>query len=367
MQKTLYIIAGEASGDVIGAEILKHLGGDITVYGIGGALMAECGMHSLFDYADLSVMGVADVIRSYRVLKHRISQTVAHIKQVQPDMILTIDCQGFAKKVSQHLRKSVLGFSYHHIHVVAPTVWAWRKKRAQKVGRYFDTLLCLYPFEPPYFTTINAHFVGHPSVDILSKIPICPIVPNSVAVLVGSRVSEIRHCAPVYAEVLQRLYHMRGCKIYVPVFPEHIHIIDTIFAPYTFVYEHVAQCDKNRILKSVAVALTTSGTMTLELGILNTPMVVGYKIEGWFFKIVQRMYYKKHVALPNIILGDVAVVPEFIQSDMTADALYTALCQVMDGAGVHQRRKLSQLQHVVTPPYTSFGNSVCVYIKKYIQ
>ncbi len=366
MGNTLYIIAGEASGDVIGAEILKYIADDMTVYGVGGALMAQQGLQSLFEYTDIAVMGVVDVVRRYSTLKQRLRDTVAHIKQVKPNMVITIDSQGFSKRVSTALRTGHLDFSYHHIHVVAPTVWAWRRRRAAHIERYFDTVLCLYPFEPAYFPQINAHFVGHPSVDILSTIPAEKTIPNSIAVLVGSRTSEINRCAPVYAAALQRLYNQRGSKIYVPVLPAYEALLHSIFAPYDFPYDIVPQHSKNKLLKSVTVALTTSGTMTLELGILNTPMVVGYKMESLFFQIVKRLYYKKHVALPNIILGDMPIVPEYLQSHMTADALYKAICQVMDTDAPHQRQKLSALHHTVTAPYDSFGNSVYHYIKKYI-
>ena len=366
MSKKLYIIAGEASGDVIGAEILKYIPDTVQVYGIGGPLMAQQGLKSLFEYGDLSVMGLVDIVRSYNTLKNRIKDTVAHIQDTQPHMILSIDSQGFCKKVSHILRTSKYDFSYHHIHVVAPTVWAWRAGRAKKIGRYFDTVLCLYPFEPSYFKTINAHFVGHPSVDILSHVPDIPLENNSIAVLVGSRVWEIKRCGDIYAKVVQKLYENRQCKIYVPVLPAHKELVQDIFRKYTFSYEIVPPSDKNTVLKSVSVALTTSGTMTLELGILNTPMVVGYKMEYLFYQIVKRLYTKKYVALPNIILGDKQIVPEFIQNNMTVDTLYNAVCTVMDTAGETQRLSLSALKQLVHPPYDTFGNSVYQYIKQYM-
>lgn len=364
MNKRIYIIAGEASGDVIGAEILKTLPEDIDVYGIGGTLMEQQGLTSLFDYTDLSLMGLSDIIRAYGLLKRRITDTVNHICETQPHMVISIDSQGFSKKIGREIRKRDV--DTHHMHIVAPTVWAWRAKRAKTLHHYFDSLLCLFPFEPEYFKTLPAHFVGHPSVEMCANTTSMDLDSyNAIGVLVGSRRSEIERCAIIYAHVLQKLYETHGTVAYVPAVERYSDTLDSLFAQYTFPYHMVSQADKNAVLKSVQVALTTSGTMTLELAVLQTPMVVGYKIEGWFFHIVKHMYYKKHVSLPNIILGDTPIVPEHLQSDMTVDNLYTSLCHVLDNPTV-QRDALRDVAHTLAPPDGRFGNSVYTYIKRYM-
>ena len=167
----IFIIAGEVSGDVLGARIMSEMP-DAEFYGIGGENMTAAGLRPLFDMSDLSVMGVMEVLGHARTLTRRIRQTVDEIIRVRPDIVLTIDSPGFARSVIRGLRRSAAGralidggLRFHH--VVAPQVWAWRPGRAKKYARTFDKLYAFFDFEVPYFTKfgLDTVAVGHPIAD----------------------------------------------------------------------------------------------------------------------------------------------------------------------------------------------------------
>jgi lipid-A-disaccharide synthase len=168
--KKIYIIAGEASGDQIGAHLmaaLKERHSSYTFYGIGGDKMKNAGLTSLFPMRELSIMGLAEIIPHIRHIFKRIKQTVTHIISVQPDILITIDSSGFTHRVIKRVKKQIKQRNLSYIpsvHYAAPPVWAWRPWRAKSVAKFLDHLLCLYPFEPPYFTKygLKATFIGHP-------------------------------------------------------------------------------------------------------------------------------------------------------------------------------------------------------------
>lgn len=165
----IYLIAGEASGDVLGSLLMKAVSRekpDTTFYGIGGPLMAREGLNSLFPMQELSVMGVAEILPKLKQLIGRIKQTVKNIQQLDPDILITIDAPDFCGRVVKALRDEQKA-SPLMVHYVAPTVWAWRPGRAKKIAGLYDGLLCLFPFEPPYFVKHNlpAGYVGHPVME----------------------------------------------------------------------------------------------------------------------------------------------------------------------------------------------------------
>ena len=167
MTRRICIIAGEKSGDIIGENIIKSLTemlGDVEYYGIGGELMVKAGLQELECHNSLAVMGITDVIRKYFHIKKILENTVDKIRTLKPDLVITIDSQEFSK----HLAKRILDMNVPKVHIVAPTVWAWRSGRVHTYKKIFDRILCLFPFEPKYFTEVgmDAHFVGHPTGDM---------------------------------------------------------------------------------------------------------------------------------------------------------------------------------------------------------
>ncbi|MFV0321065.1 MAG: lipid-A-disaccharide synthase [Alphaproteobacteria bacterium] len=343
--KRIYLIAGEASGDKLGASLmanLKYLYGDKYVFlGIGGPLMKEKGLHSLFPMEELSLMGLIAIIPQIPNLLKRINQTVDHILQIEPDMVITIDSPGFNKRVAKklHQQNSKIPLT----HWVAPSVWAWKPKRAKKMATLFDNLLCLLPFEPPFFEKegLKSYVTGHPitslgadkgnGVQFRQKYRI-----NSDSILVtllpGSRSSEVNRLLPIYKDAILMLKNQYDdLLITVPLasavadtVKDEIQSwdIDAIFIS--------AEGEKYDAFAASNVALAASGTVSLELAMAKVPMVIGYTMGKLTDTIAKRLVKVKYASLINI-LEDKPLIPEFIAEDCTPENLYNQLNKFLSG------------------------------------
>ena len=209
----IFIIAGEVSGDVLGARIMREMDDDAAFVGIGGENMIGAGLKSLFPMSDLSVMGVIEVAAHARTLTRRINQTVDAIIEMRPDRVLTIDSPGFARSVIKILRKMPAGraliadgLKFHH--VVAPQVWAWRAGRAKKYAQTFDKLYAFFDFEVPYFTKygLDTVAVGHPIADgLLGRKRKSHTDEKIITLIPGSRMSEVKRLFPIFRDVAHQL------------------------------------------------------------------------------------------------------------------------------------------------------------------
>ena len=219
----IYLIAGEASGDALGASLMAalkiRLGGAIRFAGVGGPLMADEGLDSLFPMDDLAVMGLAEVVPRLPRLLTRMAETRADVLAKNPAVLVTIDAPDFCFRVAKKVKALRPGLPI--VHYGAPTVWAWRPKRAKAVARFLDHMLCLYPFEPPYFTRegLAASFIGHPialsmgvqpgaddrAADFRARHDVAADA-QVLAVLPGSRGGELDRLLPVFGETLTHLW-----------------------------------------------------------------------------------------------------------------------------------------------------------------
>ena len=359
MKKHIYIIAGEKSGDVIGADIiasLQALDTTLTISGVGGEAMAKNGLNSLFPYTDLAVMGVSDVLKSYRRIKKRISDTINDIKIKQPDVVVTIDAQGFSKRVALGIKD----LEVTKIHVVAPTVWAWRAGRVHTYKKIFDSLLCLFSFEPKYFKAVGmpAHFVGHPCVDKPQGdgVAFCKrhkIDKNATVLgfMAGSRKSEVASILDTYINTCKALVDEgRDIHIVAPVVTSLENTIKNALTASNLKYTIVGENEKNDAFYACDVALATSGTVTLELAVASIPMVVGYKTSWLTYNVLRHFFKIKYFSLPNILLESQGLVPEFIQGDCNVKNLSNALINVIDRDGVHQRKEFYSLNTQLHAP-----------------
>lgn len=355
------LIAGEVSGDSLGASLmqdLQHKFGDVEFCGVGGDAMAEQGLASLFPMRDLSVMGVMEVVPRIPLILRRIKQTVALIQKVQPDLLITIDSPDFCFRVAQAL-KDAGGTLPKMVHYVAPTVWAWRPERASKVAGLYDAILCLYPMEPAYFENegMKACFVGHPAVarwqdghkvqDIRASLKI-PEGHKVIGFLAGSRIGELNRVGPVlrealsqYAEGEQRglnilaltLPHLsRETRYLLQAFKARIHIIDD-------------QKLKWACFDAMDGAVATSGTVGLELGIAGVPHLIGYKVNKLTHALVKSKITTQYAHLVNILQGR-EVVPEFIQDNCKPDLIAQSFKQVMQDS-TQQKAAFSQIREML--------------------
>ncbi len=336
----LFVTAGEPSGDRLGAALvegLRRLAGPVEVAGVGGPLLEAAGLRSPFPMRELSVMGIAEVLPRYLPLKRRIAETAAAAAASGADVVVTVDSPDFSFRVAEALRRRS---RVRIVHYVAPTVWAWRPGRARRLAGRIDQLLALFPFEPPYFADVGLRcdFVGHPIVaepplpdaDLAAVAASLGAGAPRLAVLPGSREGEVRRLAPIFGEVVKRVAGVHpGLRIVVPALPTLETLVRDRVAAWPgrphVVTGHAA---RRAALRLADVALTKSGTVSLELAAARTPMVVAHDVHPVSRWLIARMALIDTVTLPNIVTGTRAV-PELIGRDCRADRIAPALLDVM--------------------------------------
>ncbi|MEQ9557699.1 MAG: lipid-A-disaccharide synthase [Rhodospirillales bacterium] len=384
----VYLIVGEASGDALGATLMaalkSRLGGAVRFAGVGGPLMAGEGLDSLFPMDDLAVMGLAEVVPRLPQLLRRMAETRADILVRNPAVLVTIDAPDFCFRVAKKVKALRPGLPI--VHYVAPTVWAWRPKRAKAVARFLDHMLCLYPFEPPYFARegLDATFIGHPialsmgtqpgaddrAADFRARHAVAADA-QVLAVLPGSRGGELDRLLPVFGETLARLWAggWRG-RVVVPTLARHKDRIAAAVQGWPGNPLVVAGNDEKwRAFAAADTALAASGTVTLELAAAGVPTVIAYKVSGLTAAIARRLIRTPHAGLVSILLGE-EVMPEFIQGDCTADRLAPALQALLGDEAAratqrgHFKQAMAMLQGPADGPAAAAANAVAGVIDK---
>lgn len=339
MALKLAVIAGEPSGDRLGGNIvagLKHRGDVDIVAGVGGPQLEAQGLRSLFDYTDLALIGIVEILKHLPKMIRRVNEAVDAIAAARPDIVITIDCPEFCKPVAARLRRRLPHTKF--VHVVAPTVWAWRPGRAKTFAKIFDHLLCLFPFEPPYFERegLKATFIGHPAVEAVAPnaLPAPDKPASELLLLPGSRVQEIESLLPVFLAAM-RLLDNPDLRVSLLTLPRHLERVAAHIAESQL--DVTVLTDKGEALAKADLALAASGTMGLELALARVPHVIAYKV-NWLTAFLGRMLIKTpHVHLANIILGRKAV-PELLQERATADACADALQILLDDSNSRQHQ-----------------------------
>ena len=333
-----FLVAGEASGDRLGAALmagLKTLRRDITFDGVGGSRMQAEGLKSRFDMDELSVMGISEVLPRYRNLRRRMIETAEAVISTRPDVLITIDSPDFCLRLARTVRQRQ---AIRAVHYVAPSVWAWRPKRADRMARHVDQVLAILPFEPPYMEAagMRCDFVGHPVVSepVATAVEIDAFRRDAgfgsaplLLVLPGSRRSEVTRLAPVFGEVVERLRVMRpGLRVALPAAPGLADLLGGLTEDWadTLVVEDADLTAKRAAFAAADVALAASGTVSLELAAAGTPMVVAYDMSWLSWQIMRRMALIDTVTLVNLVTGT-RVVPEFLGPDCRAAPIAAAL------------------------------------------
>lgn len=347
----VFLIAGEPSGDALGARLMAALrertGGAVRFAGVGGEEMEAGGLKSLVPIQDLAVMGVAEVLPRARRIFRRVNETVAAVRAAQPDAVVTIDSSGFTWRVAQRLRGQ--GERLLLIHYVAPMVWAWRAGRARRMARWYDHLMALLPFEPPYFQAVGlgCTYVGHPVIESGAGRGDGPAFRRRygidadatlITVLPGSRRGEVRRLLPVFRATIERLRHRYvGLRVVIPT-------VNTV-------HDDIAGETKDWPVPAVAVrgtaskydalaasnaALAASGTVTLEVALAEVPMVVAYRVNMLTEAIVRHLIRVRFVSLINLVL-DRPAIPELLQQDCTPEQLARELTRLIDDRLARER------------------------------
>jgi lipid-A-disaccharide synthase len=333
----IYLIAGEQSGDVLGARLMRAIAArrpDVAFAGIGGGAMADQGLASLFPIRSLALMGLLEVLPKIFELRGLLKQTVADIETRRPDVLVTIDSPGFTLRVLKALQPTAL----RRAHYVAPQVWAWRENRVKHYPGLWDELLCLLPFEPAFFARhgLHAKFVGHPVMESGAETGNAErfrgrhSLPNDAKILTvmpGSRQTEVSRLLPILEETIRLLP-----EAVVPVVPlagpvEEVLRQRTASWPIRPIL--VADTEgKHDAFAASAAALTKSGTSTLELALANVPMLVTYRINPLSYQIAVRTLKVKYASILNLLL-DRPVVPELLQYESRPDRLAVELHRLL--------------------------------------
>ena len=365
----IFITAGEPSGDVIGARLIKAMHHaspkPISFSGIGGHEMQEQGFVSLFAMSELTLMGLIEVLPHARHVLRRIQETVNHIMHCQPDIVVTIDSSGFSFRLAQALRRR--GYHGLLVHYVAPMVWAWRSKRVALLARLYDHLLTLLPFEPSWFETegLTVHFVGHPSIEELLEISARNALRETtrqamglgsedslLCLLPGSRRSEVNRLLPIFhATVQQLIATYRPIKIIVPTVPELIEWLEPMLADWSPKPILVkGKSDRRRAFAAADVALAASGTVALETGLMGLPTVVGYRVHPLTAFIVRRFLTVDHVSIINLLLNQ-PLIPEHLQEKCTPARLSADLRELLTNPvlAAQQKAGFAQATDLLTP------------------
>jgi len=356
----LALVAGEASGDLLAGLLLggvRQRWPEAQLVGIGGPRMAAQGFEAWWPHDKLAVRGYVEVLRHYREIKGIRDALGDRLLAERPDAFIGVDAPDFNLGLEARLRAAGI----KSIHFVCPSVWAWRAKRVEEIARSTDHVLCLFPFEPALLARhgIAATYVGHPLADAI------PLEPprqaaraalgladdvSVVALLPGSRRSEIEAIAPLFMDTAAQLAQARpGLRFVLPVVPGLRGLLEPLVARHAAgtpiqlldgrSHEALAACD---------VTLIASGTATLEAALFKRPMVIAYKMHPLSWQIMKRMQLQPWVGLPNILCEDF-VVPERIQSAATPARLAGDVLAWLDAPErtVALTRRFTELHHLL--------------------
>jgi len=349
---TIGIVAGEASGDLLGSHLIKSLKKhrpDLQFVGVAGPKMQTEGAISLFPMEQLAVRGVFEVLRHLPAILRLRRQLLRHFAQNPPDLFIGIDAPDFNLGLERKLKRRGI----KTIHYVSPSIWAWRRGRVNKIKHAVSHMLVLFPHELPLYQQagVPVTYVGHPLADSLPlepdregarrelKLPADKLI---IAMLPGSRQSELHYMADLFVKTAQHIHQqIDNVHFLVPVvsretrwmFEEVLRRNDADQLPLNILFGHA-----HLAIEAADAVLVASGTATLEAALLKRPMVIAYRISQLTWQIVRRMIYLPYVGLPNILAGR-KIVPELLQKDATPEKLAEALLQL-----VHDKQATREIQ-----------------------
>ncbi len=342
-----YIIAGEASGDLHGSNLinqikLKDVSANIRCW--GGDLMQNSGATLIKHYRDLAFMGFVEVLKNLPTIFKNLSFCKEDILNFQPDVLVLIDYPGFNLRIAKWAKQHNIKIAYY----ISPQVWAWKANRVHQMKQDIDTMICILPFEKDYYKNVwnwNVEYVGHPLVEVVNEFLVSSSsfnnseiknllhqetrnekqeTRNLIAILPGSRKQEIKKKLPIMLSVAK---HFRDYEFVVAKAPG---IEDDFYGPFLSLYPNVSSVknDTYNLLSKSSAAIVTSGTATLETALFGVPEVVCYKANNISYQIGKRVIKIKFISLVNLIM-DKLVVKELIQDDLNSENIKVELEQLL--------------------------------------
>ena len=370
----LFLIAGEPSGDRLGAALmagLKTLHPEVSFQGVGGPLMQAEGLNSLFPMEELSIMGLAEVLPKYFHLKRRIRETAAAALAVNPAALITIDSPDFCLRVAKIVKGA--NPALRTIHYVAPSVWAWRPGRAAKMARVIDHVLALLPFEPPLMTAagMSCDFVGHPVVaePLATPAEAAQLAGQGPLILTlpGSRRGEVTRLVPVIGETLALIKAKHpNARVVLPTVRGVADLVRDLTATWPIQPHIITDPTLKRAAFAAAdVAIAASGTVSLELAANNCPMVIAYDMHPITLWLMRRAALIDTVTLVNLV-SETRVVPEFIGENCRADLIAPALLTLLENPNAQDAAMQLTMQRLGKggePPGLRAAKSVLAALK----
>lgn len=339
---TVFLVAGEESGDQLGSGLMRalsrRLGDDIRFIGVGGSRMAALGLRSLYPMQEIGLHGIVTVLAQLPRLLRRRKETIARVLTARPDVLVTIDCPAFSLGVARAVRRADPTIA--NVHYVMPSVWAYYPGRARKMARFIDHVLAILPFEPKVSQELGGppcSYVGHPLIERVDELRPQAGERRSLAVdgrptllvLPGSRKSEVRRLLKPFGEAVSRVVEAKGpLEVLLPAAPHHVEEIRAGVSDWPVTPTIVeGEEAKFAAFRRAHAALAASGTVTLELALSCVPMVVAYKIDPLAQWV--RLVFRAHsIVLSNLILGE-NIIPELIDWQATPKNLAQALVPLL--------------------------------------
>lgn len=350
---SLYLVAGEESGDVLGAALVRALRqrepGRLDIAGVGGRAMEAAGIKSPFAVEELSIVGFDAIPRRLPTILRRIREAAAAIIAAQPDALVIIDSPDFTHRVARRVRRQAPSIPI--LDYVSPSVWAWRPWRARSMRAYVDCLLAILPFEPAVHVRLGGPpcvYVGHPLIERMAELrPGLQEIqrrqsdPPLILVLPGSRASEVRRLLAIFGETIARTTDRIGAiELVLPTMPHLLGEVRAAVAGWTVHPRLVVEAaEKWAAFRTARAALAASGTVTLELALSGVPTVAAYRV-SLFEELVARLLRSPELAtviLANLVIGQ-NVVPEFLQRDCTPERLADALVPLVSDSAERRRQ-----------------------------
>jgi len=345
--KKILIIAGEASGDLHGANLVKSLNeqdSTVAVYGVGSRKMREAGVQMLADASEISVVGATEVLIHIGAIYRVYATLKRFLREERPDLLVLIDFPDFNIMTGKAARKLGIPVLYY----ISPQVWAWRKGRVNTIAKLVQIILVVFPFEVDLYrpTGVDVRFIGHPLADVVYSPYTRDEARNrlglardrrTVALLPGSRRKEIMHLLPDMLKAAKLLRErFPDIQFVLPVAPTLAHGLVERYVAASGVPVSIVDGQVYDVLRASDAAIVTSGTATLETGLMAVPMVIVYRI-SWLSYMIGRMFiHVKHIGLVNIVAGR-TVVPELIQDDVTPERIAREIEGVLADPAAYRR------------------------------
>jgi lipid-A-disaccharide synthase len=339
----LLVVAGEASGDLHGARLISELRRRVpglTAFGLGGDEMRAAGLQSIAHSSEVAVVGITEVLKVLPRIREVFADLLHEVDRRRPALAVLIDFPDFNLRLARQLKERGLEVIYY----ISPQVWAWRKGRVKTIARLVDRMLVLFPFEVDFYRRhgVDVIHVGHPLVD---EVPILPQAwdagtaaqdgPFRVALLPGSRLSEVEALLPTLLAAVERLARRLPIEariIRAPTVPREL--LDEA-VELSGLEVAIVESDRFAAIADSHVALCASGTATLEVGLLGTPMVMVYRLASWTYLLARLLVRLPNVALVNLVL-DRRVVPELIQGQANPERIAAEAARLLTDAEARQ-------------------------------